>query len=138
MKKLYKSRKNKVIDGVCGGLAEYLEIDATVVRLLWALTTFIWGAGILLYILAMIIVPREPIEEETKEIFEEKGQKISEKPLHNENIGKILIAFVVIIIGLFLLLPGTFSVFFWKLLLGLMLIAGGGFIIFKSLRKEQD
>jgi len=41
-----------------------------------------------------------------------------------------------IFIGLFLLLPGTFSVFFWKFMLGLMLIAGGGYIILKSLRKE--
>ncbi|WP_290646883.1 PspC domain-containing protein [Kosmotoga sp.] len=139
MKKLYKSRKNKVIDGVCGGLAEYLEVDATVVRLLWALTAFVWGVGILLYILAMIIVPREPVsdeESEKEEPFEEKSPNTRGKTWNAESGGKLLIAIVVIVIGLFLLLPGTFSVFFWKFMLGLMLIAGGGYIILKSLRKE--
>ncbi|AKI97246.1 PspC domain-containing protein [Kosmotoga pacifica] len=133
MKHLYKSRKDKVIDGVCGGLAKYLEVDSTIVRLLWALTAFIWGTGILLYILAMIIIPREPLGED--EPVENDAVHV-EKVHFNENTGKLLIAIGVIVIGLFLLLPGTFSIFFWKFVLGLFFIAGGGYIIFRSIRKE--
>ena len=60
-KKLYKSNQNKMIDGVCGGIAEYFGIDPTVVRLLWALFSLMGGCGILAYIIAAIIIPRNPI-----------------------------------------------------------------------------
>lgn len=60
MKKLYRSRTNKIIAGVCGGIAEYSNIDPTVIRLLWLLLSLIWGAGIVAYIIAWIIIPEEP------------------------------------------------------------------------------
>ena len=60
-KKLYKSNQNKMIDGVCGGIAEYFGIDPTVVRLIWALFSLIGGSGILAYIIAAIIIPRSPV-----------------------------------------------------------------------------
>ena len=60
-KKLYKSNQNKMLDGVCGGIAEYFGIDPTVVRLLWALFSLMGGCGILAYIIAAIIIPRNPI-----------------------------------------------------------------------------
>ena len=55
-KKLYKSNQNKMIDGVCGGIAEYFGIDPTVVRLLWVLFSLMGGSGILAYIIAAIII----------------------------------------------------------------------------------
>ena len=58
-KKLYKSKSNKKIAGVCGGLAEYLNIDATIVRLIWVLATLFVGCGILAYIIALIIMPQQ-------------------------------------------------------------------------------
>lgn len=60
-KKLYKSNQNKMIDGVCGGIAEYFGIDPTVVRLIWALFSLMGGSGILAYIIAAIIIPRSPV-----------------------------------------------------------------------------
>ena len=60
-KKLYKSNQNKMIDGVCGGIAEYFGIDPTVVRLIWVLFSLMGGCGILAYIIAAIIIPRNPI-----------------------------------------------------------------------------
>ena len=60
-KRLYKSNQNKMIDGVCGGIAEYFGVDPTVVRLLWALFSLMGGSGILAYILAAIIIPRNPV-----------------------------------------------------------------------------
>ena len=59
-KKLYKSREHKIIDGVCGGIAEYFGIDPTLVRLGWALFCVLGGSGILAYIIAAIIMPRRP------------------------------------------------------------------------------
>ena len=59
-KKLYKSNRNKMIDGVCGGIGEYFGIDPTLVRLGAALLTCAGGSGILAYIIASIIIPRNP------------------------------------------------------------------------------
>lgn len=59
-KKLYRSRTNKKLFGVCGGIAEYFEIDATVIRLLWVLAVVCAGAGILAYLIAALIMPEAP------------------------------------------------------------------------------
>lgn len=57
-KKLFKSEKNKKICGVCGGIAEYFDIDSTLVRLGWIIFAC-FAAGILAYILAAIVMPTE-------------------------------------------------------------------------------
>lgn len=62
-RRLMRSRRTRMIAGVCGGLAEYLNVDPTIVRLLWALLTIFpatMAVGLLGYILAWIIVPEEP------------------------------------------------------------------------------
>ena len=56
-KRLYRSKKDKVIGGVCGGIAEYLEVDPTLIRLIWIFGILAWGAGILAYLIAWIIIP---------------------------------------------------------------------------------
>jgi phage shock protein C len=61
-RRLYRSRTNKVIAGVCGGLSEYLNVDTTVVRLVWILITLFGGAGVVAYILAYLIIPIRPKE----------------------------------------------------------------------------
>ncbi|MBO5219101.1 MAG: PspC domain-containing protein [Clostridia bacterium] len=58
-KKLYKSN-NKIIDGVCAGVAEYFNLDPNVVRLAWVVFSAMGGCGILVYIVAAIILPRNP------------------------------------------------------------------------------
>ena len=60
-KRLYRSETDKKIAGVCGGLAEYLNIDPTVIRLIWALVA-LSGAGILAYLIAALVIPEEPYE----------------------------------------------------------------------------
>ena len=59
MKKLYRSKRNKIIAGVCGGIGEYLGGDPTLVRLLWVLLS-LQGIGIIGYVIAWIIIPEEP------------------------------------------------------------------------------
>lgn len=58
-KKLYKKEEGKKIAGVCGGLADYLNIDVTLIRLAWALFCLAGGSGILIYIVAAIVMPNE-------------------------------------------------------------------------------
>ena len=60
-KRLYKSSRNKMIDGVCGGIAEYFDVDPTLVRIGLVLFSAMGGAGVLAYIVMAIIVPRDPV-----------------------------------------------------------------------------
>ncbi len=59
-KRLYKSNTDKKIDGVCAGIAEYFDIDPTLVRLVWALAVLFAGTGILAYLVAALVIPRNP------------------------------------------------------------------------------
>ena len=59
-KRFYKSRTDKKLAGVCAGVAEYFEVDPTLVRLIWVVFTFAGGAGVLAYIIAAIIMPEAP------------------------------------------------------------------------------
>ena len=60
-KKLFKSKTDKKICGVCGGVSEYFEIDSTLVRLAWVIFTLLGGSGIIAYIIAAIVMP-QPID----------------------------------------------------------------------------
>ena len=59
-KKLYRSRTDKKLCGVCGGLAEYLEVDATIIRLVLALMVIFAGFGVLAYLVAALVIPMAP------------------------------------------------------------------------------
>lgn len=59
-KKLYKSRDNRMISGVCAGIAEYFNMDPTIIRLAWVLFSLLGGSGLLAYIIAALIMPDRP------------------------------------------------------------------------------
>jgi phage shock protein C len=59
MKRLYRSKTNRIIAGVCSGIAEYFNVDPTLIRLLWLLFSLSGGAGVLAYVIAWIIIPEE-------------------------------------------------------------------------------
>jgi phage shock protein PspC (stress-responsive transcriptional regulator) len=58
--RLYRCRENRVLAGVASGVAEFFHLDPTLVRILWFVSIFFWGVGILVYIGLAIIVPMEP------------------------------------------------------------------------------
>jgi phage shock protein C len=59
-RKLYRSRSNRQVAGVCGGLAEYFNMDATLIRILFVVLAVLGGSGLVLYLAMWIIVPNEP------------------------------------------------------------------------------
>jgi phage shock protein C len=59
-RKLYRSRTNRQLAGVCGGLAQYFNIDATLIRVLFVVLAVLGGSGLVIYLVLWIIVPREP------------------------------------------------------------------------------
>lgn len=58
-KRLYKSSREKMICGVCGGIGEYFNVDPTLVRLAWIVFCLLGGSGVLAYIIAAIVIPRD-------------------------------------------------------------------------------
>jgi len=60
VKQLYLSSKDRKIAGVCGGIAEYLGVDSTLVRLAWIILALLYGFGVLAYLVAWLVIPRSP------------------------------------------------------------------------------
>ena len=58
-KKLYRNTRNKMVAGVCSGLAEYINIDPTIIRVIWALVG-LSGAGVVAYLICALIIPEKP------------------------------------------------------------------------------
>lgn len=61
-KKLYRSKADKKLAGVCSGVAKYFNIDPTIVRLIWALASIFAFAGIIAYIVCAFVIPEEPAD----------------------------------------------------------------------------
>jgi phage shock protein C len=123
-KKLYRSRKNSMIAGVCGGLGEYLNVDPTIMRLVAVLLVFADGIGLLAYIIAWIIIPRNP-ELEAEIVAPQKSE-----------LSWLLPGLALIIIGLIFLLNNLVPWFRFSYLWPLVLIALGIVILVKSQRKQ--
>ena len=81
-KKLTRSN-NKIIAGVCGGIGEYLNIDPTIVRIVWALFSLFYGSGLVLYLVAALIMP---VKEDIVEI-KTQDEESSQNSINNETDG---------------------------------------------------
>jgi phage shock protein PspC (stress-responsive transcriptional regulator) len=74
MKRLYRSKKERMLGGVCAGLGEHFDIDPTVIRLVWAVITVISiGTGVLVYFLAWILIPEEDTGSSASEVQKSEG-----------------------------------------------------------------
>ena len=92
-KKLYRSVKDKMLGGVAGGLAEYFDIDSTLVRVLFVISLLFGGAGVIAYIILWIIVPEEPIEVQYHKTYSSPEHDRSPSSSTEENI-KIVLGFI--------------------------------------------
>ena len=123
MKKLYKVESKKMICGVCAGIAEYFEIDVSIVRLIMVILALLNGIGILLYIAACIILP-------SKEHPEKEAGKLS----FNE---KLAVGILLILIGAAVIsmsiVPAHLLITTWLIILGGGLIIAGVWLLQKKL-----
>lgn len=137
MRKLYKSRSNRMIDGVCGGIAGYFGINITAVRLLLvAFTILSIGAGVIFYIVAMIIIPMKPLSVEMSAHDGTQTHSVQRGGAATGATATIIIGAIVIIIGVTLLFDyyDVFSVAsmwhsFGKLALPIIFILIGGALL---------
>ncbi len=128
MQKLRRSRKDRMIGGVCGGLGEYFHIDPVIIRLIFVLLLFANGIGFLAYILFWIIVPEEPPEGgEVQPKEEEDMTKAATR-------GNLWGGAILIVIGLYFLLRnlGFLGGLDFSLVWPVILIVIGLFLLFKK------
>lgn len=102
--KLFRSRIDTVLAGVCGGIGHYLGIDAVIIRLLFVLFTIIGGAGILVYLILWLIVPREGSESLTNVEASRSNSGEVGRTLQNLNDqSALLVGGILVLLGLFFL-----------------------------------
>ncbi len=77
-KKLYRSRNDRMLAGVCGGLGEYFDVDSTVIRLLFIVLAILGGHGILAYLIALILIPLEPEDKPAEAVIDSSEAPKSE------------------------------------------------------------
>jgi phage shock protein PspC (stress-responsive transcriptional regulator) len=77
-KTLYRSRDDRMLFGVCGGLGKYFDVDSNIIRVLWILAIFFsWGGMLVAYLLAALLIPEEPAK---KEVKKKPARKTKKKP----------------------------------------------------------
>lgn len=160
-KRLYRSRTDRMISGVCGGLAEYFDVDPTIIRIAFVVLTLISGGfGLIAYIILALVVPledskatepKEAIKEnvaEIKETANKIGQEIrstfaakeEDKPKaerKNRHFRRSILGITLIVLGIIFLLA-SFNIFWWfqwRYLWPIILVAIGLVIIFGVRRK---
>lgn len=141
-KNLYRSRTNSMIAGVCGGLAEYFDIDASLVRVGAVLLSLAWGAGLLAYLVLWLIVSQKPLESSLADDAgrETPGQSAPAERAEKDR-GVFFIGMILAILGVLLLMNNYFS-FAWlsihKLWPLLIIIVGIMILVKGSARKEDE
>ncbi len=161
-KKLYRSLHNRVIAGICGGIGEYFDIDPVIIRLIWVVTAFMGGAGLIFYILAWVIIPEGKNEgsnyytardeevyrgadaqnketADTGEPYDNFTGHNSEKNRRNADSTKMVVALAFIIFGVILLFSKflNWDFFSWKYFFGILFVIIGGGIVYKFFRENK-
>jgi len=142
-KKLWRSKKDHYLAGVCGGLGEYFDIDPLIFRLIFLIVLFFGGAGLLIYLILWIVVPEEGEDKRSREIgasikegANKMAEEIKEKPrrsTHNQIIGGLLILVIGVIFLINNFLPKVGFDKLWPLILIILAIG----IITGALRSEK-
>lgn len=156
--KLARSKDDKMLGGVCGGLGEYFKVDSVVVRLIFVAVTVLGGAGVLAYIVLWIVVPEEGADsyaeklrrgteakdrEKRKEEFKKTGEDIvselnkSGKNLKNhKDEGRLIFATILILLGLMFLAHNFIPFWNFAKLWPLILVVLGLAVLISSLDRE--
>jgi len=129
-KKLYRSNSDKMIGGVCAGIGEYFDLDATLVRLGFVLLSLAYGGGIIAYIVFLLVVPERPADEvyeKPADVYDEDGNKVV--PIAKEKKTKQIIGIGLLAFGIILLGENIIPWFDRNILFAIGIIAAGGYLL---------
>jgi len=166
--RLYRSRKEKIIGGVCGGLAEYFDVDPVIIRVIFVLLGLFKGIGLIVYFVMLIIVPyrSSPDEKFTytdKKPSDKENDKVEEAEIIEETEGennytnskftsfdnnnskatnrydsKSILGISLVVIGAIMLLDKIFPVLTFKILVPIVLIIVGIYFLIDNKKKVND
>ncbi len=133
-KRLYRSNNNKMLGGVCGGIAEYFDLDPVLVRLFFVITLFAGGTGLLAYIVAVIIIPERPRNKVNDMDFQSQKDQKDETDVEETNNQKkqLVLGAILIFAGIAFLFRRYFYWFSFSYMWPVVLIIIGCFIIFRE------
>ncbi len=139
-RKLYRSRKEKVLAGVAGGIGEYFDFDPVIARVIFVILTFFGGGGLLVYVVLWIALPEKPLQagENNIDDFVVDVEEVAEESIKCIKKGKnfsIVLAVILIALGVTLLLDQlNFIVFrnMWPVIL----VVAGVFLLLRSFDKK--
>jgi len=147
-KRLYRSQKNKMIGGVAGGLADYLNLDPILIRVIFVITLFLNGAGFLLYVILWIVVPQESVVSKNQNDFGEtdntetdfvETDKSQKSTNHSSNgNGRVVTGLILIGVGIIFLINRFFPHFDFGDILPFLIIVLGIALIFNSVNKRSN
>ncbi len=130
-KRLYRSRTNKMLGGVCGGLGIYFDIDPVLVRVIFVAGTFVTGVGLLAYILLWIIVPFEPVSGINQPPYNQEPANDQQAPVQKKTKGGgAVFGTILILIGLIFLADNFIPFFrFWDFWPIILIALGAGLLL---------
>lgn len=143
--RLYRSKKNRMLGGVCGGIGEYIKIDPNLIRFIFLILFFGGGVGFWLYLFLWIFIPEEGTKTEYKFTADQIGERV--KGVGDDFIAAVtqphpqaglIVGSALIFLGAFLLLDNLNIPWLWWLdfdiLWPILLIAGGVLVIFRRFK----
>jgi len=148
-RRLYRSRKSKIVAGVAGGLGEYFDIDPVFVRVIFVVATIAHAAGLLAYIILWIVVPKEPIIFPTTGSAEQPSTQTGEGEINMEQKNmnydykhhgrhSVVAGIVLIVLGALFLADNYLPFFSFSNTWPLILVAIGVGLIWNSVRHEEQ
>ncbi len=148
MKRLYRSKKNKIAAGVCGGIGEYFDVDPVLVRILFVLSFFMGGLSVFAYIVGWIIIPfRRVGEVEPEPVSGSPKRSLTGEGKGGEKNGTLIFGIIMVAIGAFFLMknvPFLSGIHWWfrwhfhEFIIPGVLIVLGTFMVIKSREKNGD
>jgi len=139
-KRLYRSRTEKMIAGVCGGIAQYLEIDPVFVRIAFVALIFFSGVGLIIYFVSAVIIPKEEFTGDAKPVVEHEEiakEKVMEKEKRKKKREKIF-GGILIVLGVIFLADNLFINITFENIFPIILIGVGFWMIFNTFKKEKE
>jgi len=133
-KKLYRSETNRLIAGVCGGLAEYFETDPVLVRIIFLFLSLIGAGGIFLYLILWVMIPEK--NEEHKNSAHDFAREVREHMNSSHNTVHSLLGIFIIMIGILLLVDQFFPGYGFEKFWPVLIILFGVLVMFRRTRRS--
>lgn len=138
-KKLYRSRNDKMVAGVCAGLADYFGIDASLVRLGFVFLLIPGGMSIWAYIIAAIIVPEAPADYGYEhEVYDKDGQRVNVDPEQTQKKTRLILGYGLVGVGIIMMMQRFIGWFDGGLIFAVCVIGVGVLVLFKDDIVKRD